>query len=73
MKKNKEIPTINDIMQSEDWKNTNQEYLQNLQKFFDLADNIENENLKKMIVRQMLRCDDVLTNLIKDICKNSSK
>ena len=43
------------------WKNKNEQYLFELQKFMDLADNIENENLRKLIIAQMLKCDKRLT------------
>ena len=43
------------------WNKTNnkenQEYLKQLQKFFDLTDNIEDENLRKSIVYQMLKLE----------------
>ena len=48
------------------WKNSNKQYLFELQKFLDLADNVEDENLRKIIIDQMLRCDKCLTNLAED-------
>lgn len=47
-------------------KNKDKNYLKELQKFFDLADNIENEKLKKKIIYQMLRCDEAVTKLYKN-------
>ena len=35
---------INNLIQNNNWKNKNEQYLFELQKFMDLADNIENEN-----------------------------
>ena len=45
------------------WKNKNPIYLCEIQKFLDKAENIENEELKKDIINQMLRCDQTLTRL----------
>lgn len=38
----------------------NELYLKELQKFFDLTDNIQDENLKKSIVYQMLKLERIL-------------
>lgn len=48
---------------SRDWKEKNDEYLQALQKFFDITDNIEDENLRMEILYKMLICDEILTKL----------
>ena len=45
------------------WKNESKLYLNELQKFLDKADNIENEELKKEIIIQMLKCDKELTKI----------
>ena len=45
------------------WKERNDKYSRELQSFFDKADNINDENLKKKIVGQMLKCDEVLTQI----------
>ena len=34
-----------------------------MQNFFDKADNIEDNELKQLIIGQMLRCDNVLTKI----------
>ena len=52
---------MNNLIQNNNWKNKNEQYLFELQKFMDLADNIENENLRKLIIAQMLKCDKRLT------------
>ena len=52
---------INNLIQNNNWKNKNEQYLFELQKFMDLADNIENENLRKLIIAQMFKCDKRLT------------
>lgn len=56
MEKNKEII-------EEKRKIKNKKYLKELQKFFDLADNIKNEKLKKRIIYQMLKCDEIITQI----------
>ena len=61
MNKNKEnLETKNKI---EKRKVKNKSYLKELQKFFDLADNIENEKLRKRIIYQMLKCDETITKI----------
>jgi len=53
-----------------DWKEKNEKYLFELQKFLDIAENIEDEKLKINIIGQMLKCDNILTELAEDIiCK----
>ncbi len=41
-------------------KKEREQYLKQKQKFFDLVDNIEDENLKKNIVYQMLKLEKLL-------------
>ena len=57
------------ILQENKWKNKNTKYLFELQKFLDLADNIEDENLRKLIISQMLKCDRCLTNIAEEMLK----
>jgi len=47
----------------QDWKKESKLYLIELQKFLDKVDNVENEDLKKDIIIQMLKCDKELTKL----------
>lgn len=71
----------NKLITNRYWKEKNKEYLYELQNFLDKADNIEDEILKKKIIGQMLRCDDILTklaekefiNFYKNGLKNSKK
>lgn len=70
MKKINKIITAKDIVESQDWKNNNKIYLKQLQKFLDLAENISDDNLKKKIIYQMLKCDETLTSIMKEICEN---
>ena len=48
------------------WKTNNKQYLFELQKFLDLADNIKDEKLRKNIISQMLKCDKCLTKIAED-------
>ncbi len=61
-KKNKTICLSN----NREWKEKNSEYLMNVQSFLDKVDNVENEGLKKDIITQMLKCDDILTKLAEE-------
>ena len=58
------------LIEKNKWKNENKEYLFELQKFLDLADNIENENLRKLIINQMIKCDKCITNIAEEYLKN---
>lgn len=57
------------ILEKNKWKNKNSQYLFELQKFLDLADNIEDENLRKLIISQMLKCDRCITNIAEKMFK----
>lgn len=46
-----------------DWKEKNKSYLKHLQKFLDATDSIKEEELRKHIITQMLKCDLVLTQI----------
>ncbi len=54
-----------------EWKEKNKLYLKELQVFFDIADKIENEDLRNSIISQMLRCDKIVTNLAEDIIQRN--
>ena len=43
------------------WKSKNKKYLLELEKFLDKAESIKDEELRKDIVIQMLKCDKELT------------
>ena len=58
------------LLEKNKWKNQNEQYLFELQKFLDLVDNIENKDLKKLVINQMLKCDKCLTNIAENIFKN---
>ena len=46
-----------------DWKEKNKKYINAVQLFLDKAENIKEEELKTEIVGQMLRCDNILTEI----------
>lgn len=48
---------------SREWKEKNKKYLNQLQKFLDVADNINEEDLRRNVITQMLKCDAILTEL----------
>ncbi len=55
-----------------EWKEKNIEYINSLQKFFDIVDNVDNEKLKLDIIYQMLKCDEILTRIAEENWKNES-
>lgn len=55
------------------WKETNEKYLHELQKFLDIADNIADEKLKLDVIYQMLKCDEVLTKMLDENFINKNK
>ena len=55
------------------WKTNNKQYLFELQKFLDLADNIKDEKLRKNIISQMLKCDKYLTKSAEEELKNKER
>ena len=61
------------ILEKSKWKNKNTQYLIELQKFLDLADNIEDEKLRKLIIYQMLKCDNCVTNIAEKIFNKIEK
>ena len=48
-------------IEDENWKASSLKYLKELQTFLDKAENIQNEDLRKEIIFQMLKCDNELT------------
>lgn len=52
-----------EMLEDQNWKNKNENYLFELQKFLDLVDNIEDEEMKKIIINQMIKCDRILTKI----------
>ena len=56
-------------IENENWKANSQKYLKELQTFLDKAENIQNEELRKEIIFQMLKCDNELTILAEKLFK----
>lgn len=54
----------------ENWKKENKLYLKEIQKFLDIAENIENKELREEIIIQMLKCDEQLTKMAEEKFKN---
>ena len=54
-------------IESKNWKANGQKYLKELQAFLDKAESIENEEIRKEIIFQMLKCDNELTLLAESI------
>lgn len=69
MKKKFDFPSELEDIKSRNWKNKNETYLFELQKFLDKADCIKDEELKFSVISQMIKCDSVLT----DICEETIK
>ena len=65
-KKMKKDINQRDVENFPDWKIKNKEYLTELQLFIDKADNIKNEELKNDIIKQMLKCDKILTKIAEE-------
>ena len=55
------------------WKNEDEIYLFELQKFLDIVENVENEELRKEIIAQMLKCDKRVTQLAETIFQKLEK
>lgn len=51
---------------SREWKEKDIDYINALNKFFDIVDNVQDEKLKMDIIYQMLKCDKILTNIAEE-------
>lgn len=65
LSKTKDMEKI-ESLKKENWKANSQKYLKELQAFLDKAENIQDEDLKKEIIFQMLKCDNELTILAEE-------
>ena len=52
-----------DLPVDREWKEKNQEYIMELERFLDRTDSIKDEQLRREIIARMLICDKVLTEL----------
>ena len=55
------------------WKNEDEIYLFELQKFLDIVENVKDEELRKEIIAQMLKCDKRVTQLAENIFQKLEK
>lgn len=55
------------------WKNQDAIYLFELQKFLDIVENVNDEELRKEIIAQMLKCDKRVTQLAETIFQELKK
>lgn len=51
----------------DEWKTKDDKYLKELQKMFDIVENVEDEELKHRIIIQYLKCDSIITELAKKV------
>ncbi len=58
-------------IENSDWKNKDEKYLFELQKFLDITENITDEDLRKEVIAQMLKCDKRVTQLAETIFENN--
>lgn len=63
--KDKKIQTID-----RKWKEGNKLYLRELQRFLDRVDSIEDYELRRSVVNQMMICDNVLTEIAETMFMN---
>lgn len=54
----------------EEWKTKDDKYLKELQKMFDIVENVKDEELKHRIIIQYLKCDAIITELAKKQIKS---
>lgn len=68
--RNKKTKENSMIQINREWKEGNQLYLRELQRFLDRVDNIEDYELRRSVINQMMICDKVLTELAEDMFMN---
>lgn len=58
------------LVNSDDgWKTKSNKYLKELQKMFDIVENVKDEDLRARIIHQYLICDATITELAKKLIK----
>lgn len=55
------------------WKNEDEIYLFELQKFLDIVENVADKELRKEIIAQMLKCDKRVTQLAETMFQELKK
>lgn len=48
---------------NQDWKTNDKNYIRELQKMFDIIENVTDEELRNRIIIQYLKCDKIITEL----------
>ena len=48
---------------NQDWKINDKNYIRELQKMFDIIENVTDEELRNRIIIQYLKCDKIITEL----------
>lgn len=66
----KEAVEILEKVQGYEWKEKNEKYLHEIERFLDRVDNVKDERLKESIIYQMLKCDKVLTEISIEMFKD---
>lgn len=69
-------PKVEEVRQNigEDmWRKESVEYIRNIEKFLDIVDNIENEDLKKRIIYQHFNCERIIKNIFEGLNDDNSK
>lgn len=50
---------------SDNWRKCNYEYVENISKFLDIVDNVEDEKLKNRIIYQHFTCEKIIEKFFK--------
>lgn len=67
--KNKNEIHLEELLEEQRWKRTSKKYLWELDKFLDLSDNIKEDDIKYLVITQMIKCDKSLTERAEEIFK----
>lgn len=62
-----------DYLPEKTWKRTNAKYVCAIQKFIDIANNIEEEQLRKKLIYQMLHCEKIITEIAEEMIENGQR
>ena len=60
-------------IENKNWKNKNPKYLFELQKFLDLADNVEDIQIRKLLINQMIKLDKTIKAISEENFKKLSE
>ena len=51
---------------TDEWKTKDKRYLKELQRMFDIVENVKDEDLRNRILIQFVRCDELITELARE-------